>query len=70
MIHYHEDVSNYLREKYFKNDYTSFGLESGYYTLSVNGKKYEIKIETFQQYQDLQDYVETEYLKKFPELFL
>ena len=70
MTYSQEDLSNYLREKYFKDDYMGFGLESGYYTLRVNGKKYEIKIETFQQYQDLQDYVETEFLKKFPELFL
>ena len=70
MIHYHEDISKYLRNKYFRNDYMNFGLESGYYVLGVEGRKYEIKIKTFQQYQDLQDYVENTFIEKYPELFI
>jgi len=70
MTHSLEDLSDYLRQKYFRNDYMGFGLESGYYVLSVNNHKYEIKVETFQQYQELQDYVESTFIEKYPELFM
>ena len=66
----HIDIGNLLRYRYFKNKYMDFGIESGSYVLSFNSKKYEIIYETFKNYLDAFEYVETALKTKYPELFL
>jgi len=71
MTHFtHQTISDHLRHEYFENDYMNFGIESGYYVLGLNGKKYEIIYETFEKYQDTLEYVETALKTKYPEIFL
>ena len=70
MIDTYQSTSDYLREKYFPNDYMGFGTESGYYTLSVNSRKYEIPVFDWNQASDFNEEPERRFILKYPELFL
>jgi len=74
MTNHLNDISNHLRDQYFKNHYMSFSIQSGYYILRLQTtgptEAYEIPVIDYSQYQELQDYVTKTLFEKFPELIL
>ena len=70
MLGYISDVRDYLRHKYFSNYYMTLGVKDGIYQLSVEGTVYSIPVIPYNQYQELQDYIECTYKARHPELFL
>ena len=70
MVGYVGDVRTYLRKTYFNNYYMTFGMTDGVYQLSIEGTVYSIPVVPYNQYQELQDYVENSYKDRYPELFL
>jgi len=70
MLYFNKALGEYLREKYFKNDYFSFEVTQGFFVVTINNKKFEIPVFDYKQYQELQDEVEKKFIEKYPEIFL
>jgi len=75
MTNYIPDISLYLRGKYFEYSYMGFGHKKDDHTkleLRIDGKTYTIpnKLPGMHQYEEMLQYVESEYKRRYPEIFL